>query len=218
MRTYMRSMSIASRTILEDYRSRLDTEGDEALESIILNAKQASQLVDGLLEFTRLGRHEISKEVVGLSSMADDLAEVLSETEFNRPIEFDIEPGLTAYADPRLLRVVVANLLENGCKYQPRAGTGRVLLRKLEDHEGLDQFCVSDNGVGFDMAFAHKLFKPFERLHRDADFPGNGIGLANVRRIIDKHGGHVWAESREKEGANFYFTLPQAPADAEAQP
>jgi PAS domain S-box-containing protein len=209
MRTYLRSMSIASRTLIEDYPESLDADGEDSLRSIIRNAKQASQLVDGLLEFTRVGRHEIEKEDVDLTAMAEEIKDILTEAVFPREISYEFEPGLVAWGDPRLLRVVLVNLLENASKYHPRSGTGVVRLRRLEDIDGLSQFCVEDNGVGFDSSFMHKLFKPFERLHRDSDFPGNGIGLANVRRILDKHGGRIWAETELGKGSTFYFALPK---------
>jgi signal transduction histidine kinase len=156
------------------------------------------------------------RERVDLSALAAEIAEQLAEHEPARPVACAIQPNLVALGDGSLLRVVLENLLGNAWKYTGRRERPEVAFRsadgsadELPEHaELMHAFCVSDNGVGFDMAYADKLFSPFQRLHTESDFPGTGIGLATVQRIIQRHGGRVWARSAPGRGASFYFTLP----------
>jgi light-regulated signal transduction histidine kinase (bacteriophytochrome) len=125
-------------------------------------------------------------------------------------VEWSVDPDLTARADPALIRVALENLLSNAWKYTSRQATARIDFGSVQ-HNGDVVYCVCDNGVGFDMQYAHKLFGVFQRLHRESEFPGTGVGLATVQRIVRRHGGEIWAEAKENQGAAFYFTLPVQP-------
>lgn len=206
MRTYLRSISVASRTIVEDEYGKLDDEGRENLELLGLNARQAVALVNSLLEFARLGRHEIKRVDVNMTAQAEAIAASLDCQPECQDVAFHIEPAMKAHADLDLMRMVLSNLLENACKYRSKERSTVIEIGTLRTNSK-PVFFVRDNGIGFEMEFSHKLFRPFERLHRDADYPGTGIGLANVKRIVEKHGGRVWAESILGQGSTFYFTV-----------
>jgi light-regulated signal transduction histidine kinase (bacteriophytochrome) len=166
-----------------------------------------NQLIDSLLEFSRLTRCELHRVPVDLCGMARTLAAELSLAEPERRVTFRIGQGITVYADAGLLRVVLANLLGNAWKYT--AGKGEAVIDiGVTEAAGEPACFVRDNGPGFDMAHADKLFVPFERLPGADEFQGHGIGLATAHRIIVRHGGRMWAEGRPGEGATFYFTLP----------
>ena len=163
-------------------------------------------LIDDLLKLARVTRAEMRTEPVDLSAMARDIVVDIQRAAPDRPVEFAITPGLEAQGDSRLLRVVLDNLLRNGWKYSSKRPQARVEFNALEEN-GERVFVVKDNGAGFDMRYADKLFGVFQRLHSAAEFEGTGVGLATVRRIIDRHGGRIWAEGVVDQGATFYFTL-----------
>jgi len=163
-------------------------------------------LIDDLLKLARVTRAEIRTEDVDLSGMARDIAADLQRATPERQVEFAIAPGLRARGDTRLLRVALDNLLRNSWKYTSKQAAPRVEFR-FGDANGGQAFMIRDNGAGFDMKYADKLFGVFQRLHSAADFEGTGIGLATVRRIINRHGGRIWAEGAVDQGATFYFTL-----------
>src|SRR5208282_1236364 len=164
-------------------------------------------LIDGLLALSRLTRVEIQPSLVPLSSMAETVAKTLQETEPKRKVRFIAAPGIHAKGDPNLLRVVLENLLGNAWKYTGKRLEGVVEFGVAKLPDAPSAFFVRDNGAGFDMAHAGKLFGAFQRLHAQEEFPGNGIGLATVARIVRRHGGKIWAESSVDNGATFYFTL-----------
>jgi light-regulated signal transduction histidine kinase (bacteriophytochrome) len=168
-----------------------------------------AELIDDMLELSRVGRAELTRAQARLTDLARALADELSRREPERQVTFVIEDGLVADADSRLLRVVLDNLLGNAWKFTAKVAQPRVELGS-ERRGGETVFFVRDNGAGFNMAYAHKLFSPFQRLHSEAEFPGTGIGLATVQRIVDRHGGRVWAESAVGHGATVFFTLPSA--------
>jgi light-regulated signal transduction histidine kinase (bacteriophytochrome) len=155
---------------------------------------------------SRVTRSDIYYEKINLSDIAQNIIEELSQTEPKRKVTVNLAPDMIAYADRNLLHVALQNLLGNAWKY-----TGKTVEPKIEMasqmQDGKLVYFIRDNGVGFDMTYSHKLFQPFQRLHRATEFAGTGIGLATVQRIIRRHGGKVWAESKLGEGATFYFTL-----------
>jgi light-regulated signal transduction histidine kinase (bacteriophytochrome) len=165
-----------------------------------------SDLIDGLLKLSRSTRGEINPELVDLSSMALSVIENLRQAEPERQVAIQIAPGAEGFADPRLIKVVLENLLGNAWKYTGQT-TEACIEFGVETQKGEKVYFVRDNGAGFDMAYADKLFLPFQRLHKTKEFPGTGIGLATVERIIHRHNGRIWAQGEEGKGACFYFTL-----------
>lgn len=171
------------------------------------------RIIDSLLELARLSRLELRPAAVDLSALARELAGELGKREPGRAVELVIAPGLAAKGDAELLRLALGNLLENAWKFTSRRPSARVELGAARE-EGQRAFFVSDDGAGFDMARSERLFKPFERLHSEAEFPGFGVGLSLAARIIARHGGKIWARSAPERGATFFFTLPGSPAPA----
>jgi light-regulated signal transduction histidine kinase (bacteriophytochrome) len=163
-------------------------------------------LIDDLLKLARVTRGEMRMEAVDLSAMARDLVGELQRATPAREVEFAIAPGLKARGDSRLLRVVIENLLRNSWKYTGKQARPRVEFGSVQMN-GERAFMIRDNGAGFDMKYADKLFGVFQRLHSATEFEGTGVGLATVRRIISRHGGRIWAEGVVDQGATFYFTL-----------
>lgn len=185
----------------------LDEDGREMLQRQIDSGKRMNALVEDILEYTRLGSGELVRSDLDVSQIAQEVAEELKGREWKSPVEITVEPGMRAFADPRLTRAVVKNLIENGVKFSSRTPStpAKVEVNSLSQ-DGETVFVVKDNGRGFDMVHAGKLFHPFERLH-GKELPGSGIGLANTKKIIDRHGGRIWAEAEVDKGATFYFTL-----------
>jgi len=206
LRAPLRSIDGFSQILLEDYATQLDEAGRESLHRVRAASQRMGTLIDDLLKLARVTRAEIRTEDVDLSGMARDIAAELQRTTPERQVEFAIAPGLKARGDTRLLRVALDNLLRNSWKYTAKQPAPRVEFRSA-DANGGPTFMVRDNGAGFDMKYADKLFGVFQRLHSAADFEGTGIGLATVRRIINRHGGRIWAEGAVDQGATFYFTL-----------
>jgi light-regulated signal transduction histidine kinase (bacteriophytochrome) len=207
LRAPLRSIDGFSQILfLEDHAEELDEDGKDYLERVRAASQRMAQLIDDLLNLSRLVRSEMRHEKVDLSTLVEGLAEELKQSEPRRPVEFIIEGGLVVEGDRRLLRVALENLLRNAWKF-----TGKQPRAKIEfgvsEHEDTPAYFVRDNGVGFNMAYADKLFGAFQRLHSVNEFEGTGIGLATVQRIIHRHGGLVWAEGQVNHGATFYFTL-----------
>lgn len=163
------------------------------------------QLIDDMLQLSRVNRGELQWQEVDLSPMARQVMEELQAADPERHLELMLEPGLRVRGDPRLLRVMLDNLLGNAWKFTVKETVARIAFQRMAGERAV--FRISDNGVGFDMRYRDKLFGAFQRLHRISEFPGTGVGLATVQRIVHRHGGRVWAEARESEGASFYFTL-----------
>jgi signal transduction histidine kinase len=195
--------------ILEDYGARLDELGREHVKRIIAAAGRMNAMIDALLAMSRRTARELSIEPFDLSRATRELADELRATDFGRNVEFRIEPDIRVNGDPVLLRLVLQNLLGNAFKFSAHVPQA---LIEFGHHivSGSDVYFVRDNGAGFDMRFAERLFGLFQRLHSQNDFAGTGVGLATVQRIVRKHGGRVWAESEPGKGACFYFTLPQS--------
>ena len=161
-----------------------------------------------MLQFSRVTRASSKNERVDLSALAQNVVARLQETQPGRPVEVTIQPGLAASGDPALFEILLTNLLNNAWKF-----TGPRPLARIEfgqtNIDGCQAYYVRDNGVGFDMAYQHKLFGVFQRLHKASEFPGTGIGLATVQRIVQRYGGQVWAEAKIDQGATFYFTIKE---------
>jgi PAS domain S-box-containing protein len=206
LRAPLRSIDGFSRILLEDYSDRLDDEGRNYLGRIRDSSVKMGEMVENLLDLSRLTRAEMHAESVDLSHLARSVASDLRAEEPNRRVEVIVAGGLEAEGDKRLLETALSHLMENAWKFTRRSPRPRVVVGMVEQ-EGRPVYFVRDNGVGFDMAHAGKLFAPFQRLHSDDEFEGAGIGLAAVSRIIDRHGGRTWAEGEVGKGATFYFTL-----------
>ena len=213
LRTPLRAMDGFSRTILEDYSDKLDDRGRDRLERIRAATQRMARLIDDLLTLSRISRAEIRHETVSITRMANQVLAELHEADPSREVDVKVQPDLEANGDARLLSVVISNLLSNAWKFTSRTERARIeICGEEKDDEFV--YSVRDNGAGFDMSYANKLFGAFQRLHDAAEFPGTGIGLATVQRVIHKHGGRIWAESAVNAGAAFYFTLAREQANA----
>jgi light-regulated signal transduction histidine kinase (bacteriophytochrome) len=197
-----------SRALLDFHSSQLDEKGRVYLERIDTSARRMCDLVEELLNFSRLTGVQVNKEKVNLSGMVTALAAELTARDPDRESEFVIAPGVSAWGDATLLRAALLNLLENSWKFTRKHATARIEFGVLQVDSGPVYF-LKDDGAGFDMKDASRLFHPFQRLHKGSEFEGTGIGLATVERIIRRHGGRVWAEGQIEKGAAFYFTLRQ---------
>lgn len=207
MRNYITRSSSAAQILQESYHATLDETG-QYLVKIIREANQDMEtLVKDMLVLSRITRSEIRREKVDLDKMARGIAAELLQTEPGRSVEFVVAPGLVAECDPHLVKIALENLLGNAWKYTRKVPDARVEFGMVE-HDGTKAFFVRDNGMGFDMKDADQLFKPFQRLQNAKEFPGTGIGLATVQRIIQRHDGEAWGEGEPGKGATFYFTLP----------
>ena len=209
LRAPLRTIDGFSQLLFEEYSDKLDATGQEYVQRVRAAAQRMGELIDDMLALSRVGRAELSRTQVNLSDAARLVAAELAQREPGRSVECDIEDGLVAQADRRLIQIVFENLLGNAWKYTGKVAAARIEFRAEPRHDYV-VYMVRDNGVGFDMAFASKLFTPFVRLHSNDDFPGTGIGLATVQRIIERHGGRVWAEGAVGQGATVYFTIPPA--------
>ena len=206
LRAPLRSIDGFSQVLLEDYGAQLDDGGRDSLHRVRAASQRMATLIDDLLKLARVTRTEMRTERVDLSGLARDIVGEIQRTTPDRQVDFAIAPGLEAEGDAQLLRVVLDNLLRNGWKYTGKQPQPRVEFTTM-DENGDRVFVIKDNGAGFDMKYADKLFGVFQRLHSSAEFEGTGVGLATVRRIINRHGGRIWAEGVVDQGATFYFTL-----------
>jgi len=218
LRAPLRAIAGFSAALSEDCGGRLGDAGEEHLQSILEGVRRMGELIDGMLALGRVVRAELRREPLDLSAIAVDVARELRRDEASRSIELTIEPDLQAVGDPVLLRAVMTNLLGNALKFTSARPGPRIEVGRRGDEDGHPIFFVRDNGAGFDMRHAGKLFGAFQRLHRQEEFPGTGVGLATVERIVARHGGRIWAESAPGQGATFFFTLPGAPPPAEPPP
>jgi PAS domain S-box-containing protein len=209
LRAPLRAMEGFSRALQEDCGNLLDATGSRYVNHIRGASKRMGELIDGLLSLSRITRSEIRLQRVDLSALGREIAEALARRDDTRRVEFRIADGLEGQCDQRLMRAALENLLENAWKFTAGRERARIEFGR-ESSGGEPAFFVRDNGAGFDMAYAAKLFQPFQRLHREEEFPGIGLGLANVQRIVRRHGGRVWAEGRIDGGAAFWFTLAAA--------
>jgi len=206
LRAPLRAVQGFGEALMEDHAAELSPEARKYLERMHAAAERMGQLIEDLLLLSRVSRSQLERTRVDLSRMAEEVIEELRTAEPGRAVETHIAPGIEAEADPRLLRVVLENLLRNAWKFTRGREPARIELT-LEIERGEPCVSVRDNGAGFDPRYAHKLFQPFQRLHSAQEFEGSGIGLSTVQRIVHMHGGRAWAEGREGEGARFCFTL-----------
>lgn len=206
LRAPLRGMSGFAHLLLEGYESKLDDEGKDWLNEILLNANKMGALIDALLSLSRVTRVDLRPETVDLGAIARTTLAQLAREQPERAVEVVIAPKVEARIDPGLARVLMDNLLRNGWKFTAKQAEARIEIGVRYEPRAAT-FYVRDNGAGFDMTFASKLFVPFQRLHAPQEFAGTGIGLATVQRIIHRHGGRVWAEGKPNEGATFFFTL-----------
>jgi PAS domain S-box-containing protein len=206
LRAPLRAIDGFSQILLEDHADHLDAKGRDSLQRVRAAAHRMGSLIDDLLKLSRVTRTELKPEEVNLSEMAQDIAQDLRHQEPERDAEFVVAAELRAQGDPRLLRIALQNLFDNAWKFTHGKTGARIVFGVVQSGEKPTYF-VRDNGVGFDMTYADKLFGAFQRLHDTREFPGTGIGLATVQRVIHRHGGRIWAESAVDEGAAFYFTL-----------
>jgi two-component system sensor histidine kinase/response regulator len=206
LRAPLRRVDSFSRAVLESQGNRLDEEGKHFLSRVREASQHMSQLIDDVLYLSRVTRADLREQDVDLSAIAELVLSRLQEAEPQRRVERKIRPGIVVTGDGQLLKIAMDNLLENAWKFTANAADARVEFG-MTQVAGETTYFVRDNGAGFDMTYADRLFGPFQRLHAQGDFPGNGIGLATVQRIIHRHGGKVWAEGLVGQGATFYFTL-----------
>jgi len=195
-----------SQALLDFHDEQLDEEGKRYLDRVRTGSQKMCRLVDDLLGLSRVTRAEMRRQRVDLSAMAQSLAADLRQRESGRQVDLAIQPDVVAQGDPELLHSALSNLLENAWKYTARRHPARVEFGASEKN-GAPVYFVRDNGAGFDASAAQKLFQPFQRLHPSSEYPGSGIGLATVARIVKRHGGRLWAESGVGRGATFYFSL-----------
>lgn len=207
LRAPLRSINGFSQLLMEQYLDQLAPKAKDYLRRIHGAADRMGQLIDDLLALSRIGRTELHKRHVDLSDLAKGVAAELNRRDPQRQVEFVVAEGMVVEADAKLIRVAFDNLFGNAWKFTAKSPHPRVEVGELPGEE-CPVYFVRDNGVGFDMAYADKLFNPFQRLHSESDFPGTGIGLATVFRIIELHAGRVWAESAAGQGATFFFSLP----------
>lgn len=205
LRAPLRAIDGYSKMLEEDYGPKLDKEGLRLLDRIQQNARKMGTLIDDLLVFSKLGRKEIQKSEVNMKLLLEEVINEVKPSEST--VEIQIGEILSVPADYSLIRQVMINLISNAIKYSSLKDRPTVLIQS-EKREGENIYSIKDNGVGFEMEYAHKLFGVFQRLHSNEEFEGTGVGLAVVQRIIHKHGGNVWAESEPGKGATFYFSLP----------
>jgi len=194
-----------SDVLITDNESNINEDSIEYLKFIKQSAWAMSNLIQDLLQFSRSGLVDLEQEPVNLSLIASEVMETILLRDISRKVKITIEPDIHAKADPKMIRVVLDNLLGNAFKYSGLKDDAEIEFGK-KDYYGQDLFYVKDNGAGFDMNLAEKLFQPFQRLHSAQQFKGTGVGLSTVQRIIEKHGGQIWAESEVGKGATFYFT------------
>lgn len=208
LRAPLRSLDGFSQILIEDYSDKLDPEGRDHLHRIRAASQRLAELIDDLLQLSRVTRMPMERVPVNLSGIAHEIAATLQAEETGRQVDFAIAPHVRAMGDPLLLRLLLENLLGNAWKYTTKRAEARIEFGTIVVEGGESAYFVRDNGAGFDMQFAHKLFKPFQRLHHVSDFPGTGIGLASVARIVGRHTGRIWAEGAVGKGATVFFTLP----------
>jgi PAS domain S-box-containing protein len=206
LRTPLRAIDGFTRALEEDYGAQLDEKAHDYMDRVRRATHRMGQIIDDLLLLARLARDEVRSERVDLTALAGEVDAALRAAQPDRDVAFTAAPGLCATGDSRLLRLVLENLLDNAWKYTSRQPRARIAFG-MENGAGEPVFFVRDDGAGFDMAYAGKLFGAFQRLHSSDEFPGSGIGLATVARIVQRHGGRTWAEGATGQGATFYFTL-----------
>ena len=207
LRAPLRSISSFSQILEMDAKEKLSEDELDALSRIIKASQRMSALIDDILELSRISNREIEVKSLSLSHLADKIVEQLRTSEPERNVRFEIEEGMIVKGDPQLLRLVLENILGNAWKYSQKTEYASIKFASKSDNNTGTVYYISDDGVGFDMQYVDKLFKPFQRLHKDSEFEGTGIGLASIKRMIERHEGRVWIESEVNKGTTIYFTL-----------
>ncbi len=207
-RAPLRAINGFSKILLDDYYENLKDEGKTYLNNICLSTNKMGNLIDDLLKLSRISRTEVSFIQVNLSKIAESISYDLKASQRERKVDFIIKKELTAYADPSLIRIMIENLLRNSWKFTSKHSKAKIEFGSKEENKET-VFFIRDDGVGFDMKYADKLFGAFQRLHSDKEFEGNGIGLSIVQRIINRHNGSIWVDAKVDKGATFYFILPK---------
>jgi light-regulated signal transduction histidine kinase (bacteriophytochrome) len=207
LRAPLRIINGFGQILKEDYSKQIDPEGQKILDRIMSNSKRMGRLIDDLLDFSRLGRSEINIAEIDMSKIVGEVVEELANSGVSIPKEFHLEDLPSAKGDFNLIKQVWSNLISNAIKYSGKKGLPVIDIGTMNDGTRTI-FFIRDNGDGFDMQYYSKLFGVFQRLHKESEFTGTGVGLALVQRIILRHGGRVWAEGTPGEGAVFYFYLP----------
>jgi light-regulated signal transduction histidine kinase (bacteriophytochrome) len=208
LRAPLRGIDGWSQALAEDYADKLDEQGRRYIERVRSETQRMGRLIDDMLRLSRLTRAEMLWQTVDLSAIAEEIVERLRGESPQRQVEVVIQPGVAAAGDQCLLEAVLENLLENAFKFTSKRPLARVEFGET-NLKGERVFFVRDNGAGFDMAYSQKLFGVFQRMHKASEFPGTGVGLAIVQRVIHRHGGRVWAEAEVGRGATFYFTVEE---------
>ncbi|MBE0676120.1 MAG: PAS domain S-box protein, partial [Bacteroidales bacterium] len=207
LRAPLRAVNSYISILLEDYEKTLDEEGKRICGIISSSAKQMGELINDLLSFSRIGRSIVEPELIDMKLLVNNVCSEVFDEKLRDRTKLELGKLSKAYGDTNLIRIVWTNLISNAIKYSSNKPFSEIIISsRREDHT--ITYSVKDNGVGFDMLYKHKLFGVFQRLHSEKDFEGNGVGLAIVQRIINKHGGKVWAEGEVDKGATFYFSLP----------
>jgi signal transduction histidine kinase len=206
LRAPLRAIEGFSQALLEDCPAKLNEQERDYLGRISAEARRMAQLIDDLLALSRVTRAEMQTERVSITDAANDVVEQMRASEPERRVVVEVAEGLTASGDPRLLRQALENLLSNAWKFTGKASDARIVIGATEV-DGKQAFFVRDNGAGFDTSYASKIFTPFQRLHSMKEFPGTGVGLSTVMRIVQRHGGRIWFESEVGQGTTFFFTL-----------
>ena len=207
LRAPIRVVEGFTKIVKEDYGPLLDRVGNDHLDRVLAAAARMSNMIDALLALSKLSSQPLARQTVNLSQLAGYVTDDLRRQWPQRQVNVEIEPGVQVQGDATLLRVVIENLLGNAWKYTGKNAQASIWFERSP--QGGDVFSVGDNGAGFDMRFSDRLFGVFQRLHSANDFPGTGIGLASVRRIVRRHGGEIWGEAEVNQGARFHFSLPQ---------
>ncbi|MBZ0112721.1 MAG: hypothetical protein K8J08_09680 [Thermoanaerobaculia bacterium] len=222
LRAPLRSIDGFSQALLEDYSDSLDAVGKSYLERVRAAAQRMAALIDDLLNLSRVSRAALKRRTINLCALVDAAVTELRTADPTREVTIEMPPNIEVTGDPSLLKILITNLIENAWKYTGSVSPARIEVGVIDCNasEGQIQespdsptYFVRDNGIGFDMVHANKLFTPFQRLHSSRDFPGTGIGLATVQRIVHRHGGRVRAEGKVNDGATFFFTLPKKGSD-----
>ncbi len=206
LRAPLRLISGFAQILQEDYSHALDKIGIDHVQRILLAASRMGQMFDSLMDLSGLSAQRMNREPIDLSALAASIVDDLRIADPQRTVQIDIEPDLRVWGDKNLLRIALTNLLSNAWKYSARNPEAHITFGVAQNMNATS-YCVADNGVGFDMRFVDRLFNPFQRLHSGGDFAGAGVGLATTKRVINRHGGNVWAESKVGQGSQFHFTL-----------
>lgn len=208
LRGPLRTITAFSQILLEDADKKLDDQEKDSLNRIVNAGLFMAELIDDILELSRISRINIEYNDVNLSALAEECLSNLQSSQPNRKVDIDIQQNMIAKGDPRLLRIVLQNLLSNSWKFTRECENPKIQFAATNNGEKSAYF-VKDNGVGFDVKYADKIFGIFQRLHTRQEFDGTGIGLASVQRVVNRHGGKVWVNAKDQKGATFYFTLPE---------